>query len=370
MKFTNTFLFCLALGVAYAQPVLVPPPITISPLEVTAVVDKANFAPLTWPITVSLPPGSNQNVWVQASPFPAFMPVGVSISPAGALVMGNLPATFELKINPSQLTLDVGKYPFITIIFTYTGNGSNNWSQSVNLSLEVTDSRLSQLPSSTQRQVPHIAAGGGWRTTLRFVNPGNDTAVMRVGFTRTTGTPLFLTANGVYGSDTLVTIAPKGVSLLTLTDPTVPGTNVTTGHAEVIPQINGSGVGFSIAYEFPNSRGEFMEAATPGANPNLDTLNLVYDLRGNSATGIALSNAMNFSQFLELTFYDDLGKIAFTTRTSLVAKGQSSFTVDRTSFPALEGKHGILVVKGQFKALSGLSLRFSPSGGFVPLTSF
>lgn len=348
-----------------------PPPITISPLEINAVADKASATKLTWPITVALPPGTtNQSVFVQVNSFANLLPPGVTVTPSAALIYPNYPATVELAINPAALTLDVGKYPFLPVTFTYTGNGVQNWSQTITLNLEVTDSRLSQLPPAIQRQVPHIAAGGGWKTTIRFVNPGIDTAIMRVQFVRPTGTPLSLVANNVYGSDAIVTIPPKGVSLLVLTDPYVPHPNVTTGHAEVLPQVNGTGVGFSIAYEFPNSRGEAMEAATPGVAPDKDTLNLVYDLRNNNATGVALSNAMGFPQVATLTFFNDAGVQLYQTTTTLVAKGQVAFTIDKTAFPVLEGKHGIMVVKGQFKALSGLSLKFAPSGGFVPLTSF
>lgn len=325
---------------------------------------------MTWPVVVALPPGTtNMTVWVQSNPY-QILPAGITVTPVSAVVTPYQSATFQVTIDPTKIVLDIGKYPFVPVTFNYVTNGVTTWSQSITLNLDVIDSRLSQLPPSSQKMIPHIAAGGGWKTVVRFVNPGDDLAVMRVNFLRTSGNPLPLVANNAYGTDAVVNIAPHGVTVLTLTDPYAPGQTVTTGHAEVFPHINGSKVGFSIAYEFPNSRGESMEAATPGTNPHADTLNLLYDLRNGAATGMALSNAMNYPQSLSLTFYDEFGKVVHTSSVVLVARGQVAFTLDKTSFPQLVDKQGIVVVKGQFKALSGLTLKFTQSGGFIPLTSF
>jgi len=356
----------LLIGSMFAQNVA--PVVSITPHEINAVVDKATTDVLTWPVTVSLPPfPSADMLYVSANAYP-ILPPGITVSPATQLVTYNQSATFQVRVNPAELKYDIGRY-LVPLTFTYSTTSGLNLSQSIAVNLDMIDSRLSQLPALSLRTIPHIAVGGGWKTTLRFVNPGDQIAIYRVSFLSTGGQPLPVFANGVYGAETAVTIFPKGVSLVSVTGPLV-GNAIVTGHAEVMPQINGTGVGFNVAYEFPTLRGETLEAATPGADPHTDTLNLLYDLRFGNATGVALSNAMNYPQTVDLVFYDDLGRALQVSRIVLPAKGQTSFTVDKNANPLLAERFGVLVVKGQFKALSGLSLKFSTSGGFIPLTSF
>jgi hypothetical protein len=132
---------------------------------------------------------------------------------------------------------------------------------------------------------PHLVIGGGWQTTLTFVNSSQIDAHCQTSFTSDSGTPLTLSFKDQSGTGRTDIIPPNGSvhqeTVSALGSPIIEGWAATTCDAPVKA---------SLLFRFYNEQGPVSEAAVnalAAASPKFATFAQV-DSRG--STGIAYAN--------------------------------------------------------------------------------
>lgn len=219
---------------------------------------------------------------------------------------------------------------------------------------------------------PHIVDGGGWKTAIFLTNlsPGpshyalflrdNDGNVLSLPFlgrgsasmiygTLEPGRSLELETPGI-GASLLQGFARLFCLDKPASDPT----------ATVVPtQIGGYAV-FRLSVA---GRPDF-EAIVPMGSPFENRFKLFFDNRYGFSTGVALLNPGTSSTGVSIVARDYDGNIVLQDSFALGEDRKIVFSVpDR--YPQLNGRRGVLEVSGTASTLSGLALRFNPTGAFT-----
>jgi virginiamycin B lyase len=229
-----------------------------------------------------------------------------------------------------------------------------------------------EVPSRTG-VLSHIAAGGGWDTTITIVNPSSAPVSTRLAFYGDDGTalslPLTVTNGGV--SETVTgTILDQviGPYATLLVDTGAQFASTVTGWADVTS--TAALGGYAIFRQTPRT-GAPSEGTVPLQNQFPTTILLPYDNTNGLVMGVALANLSTASANVAATIWDESGNQLGTQTIMIAANGHTSFTLPN-QLSVTAGKRGIV----QFHSLSGsgiagLGLRFSPMGTFtsVPLVS-
>jgi hypothetical protein len=214
----------------------------------------------------------------------------------------------------------------------------------------------------------HIASGGGWVTTLYFVNQDSKSQPLHVAFWGDDGQPLSLPVTVVSGgqSQTLTatsvdqTLAPNAMVLIQSAATTA---SASSGWAECLgsPMIAGFGV-----FGYTPASGPASEAAVSLETAFNQSFLVPYESSRQFSTGIGLANLrLDAAAAITATVYDENGAQIAQQSMSLPAAGHTSFLLT-DKFPAAAGHFGFVSFSGTGAGLlTGLGIRVNPEGTFT-----
>lgn len=216
---------------------------------------------------------------------------------------------------------------------------------------------------------PHLAAGGGWKTSITLVNLSAEPSEAKLTFWDDGGAPLALPltftpainlALATSSSATIV-IPPNGLAVVETdlpenSDPLV-GWARLTAPAAVVGMAN---------FRYQATAGVNIEANVPLETRTPTSFVLPIDNTGGAATGVAVSNGSDTTAaVIAVTARDSFGKDLFIETISLPIRGHSSFNVD-DRYPALKGNLGSLEFRNEAGAnISVLGLRANSTGSLT-----
>lgn len=362
-KFLSIVLLVASAVVAQAQ--------SISPTSATVFFDKSSPSTFTIPdvtltnltnvpyfFTVTVGNGFDRviipNPTVQWNTTVAYVPAGST-------------AAVHLVVNTTTLqNFAVGTYNVpITFNPVYT-NGSTNAQSGLTFMLvvNIVANRNVILPTTNQITIPHLAAGGVWKTHIQLTNPSSTPSVNELKFYDDNGYPLNFSVNGFPTSYIpAITVPAKGFIELIVDNPS---SVVLTGVA-TLQTDSGSVPGINTVYENISPRFETSVEIKPSV---LQNFSLSFDNTpgGRHSTGVAISNALNYPQSVTLEFDDIngnnlLGPNASPLSVIIQGNGHTIFTIDQ-AYPFTAGKAGTLRVTGTQPSLFGFGLVFSLDTGW------
>jgi hypothetical protein len=235
------------------------------------------------------------------------------------------------------------------------------------------DSAWPRAVAQTRAAFSHIAAGGGWATTITLVNTSAAPVPVTVAFHGDDGSelslPATITQQGVTqtaaGTASVnAVINPNASLLISLGDQIgadqIPSTY--TGWADV--QSSGSVGGYAIFRSTPAS-GSPSEGTAPLQAQFPSTLTLPYDNTGGFVMGVALANLSTASANITAIVWDDTGNPLGTQTLTIGGSGHMAFVLPN-QLTSTAGKRGIVRFQSAAAAgIAGLGLRFSPFGTFT-----
>jgi hypothetical protein len=343
-------LLFLALTSVFAQSAQLP---SISPASATVNYDKAVDTLVSLPL-LTLSGGANP--FSYSVHVPADYSTVVLYSPMVGFLLPGSTSAVRLAINAQHL--NVGTYN-IPVNFVQFSPNSPNWAVSFGLTLNVTDSGTHALPSANDRQIPHIAAGGQWRTKIRLFNTSIMNIVSEIRFYNNLGLPDTFTVNNVILGYSVVSVPARGYVDIMLTN----STGLKTGTAMIRP-LSGPAPDVILSY-IDNSTG--FESAAEVKAPSRNILTIPFNNTNHNSTGIVISNALNFNQEVTVEFYNNQGvNIATqnfgTIKIALPGNGQFYSTVSEL-WPFTEGQSGSVRITGTQPALFGFGVQFDLGRG-------
>ena len=293
----------------------------------------------------------------------------------------------ELLAGSTTLASDSSSAPpsgtFVTVRIVYSSSAANPALLGQRLGIRLTANAngqaifdkisLDATPASISSSASQIASGGNWKTSLTLINLSAAQNPVRVLFrgddVRPLTLPLVVTQHGTpqAATDSSVerTVEPGATLLIESEAPASSATLV--GWAEVIS--SGPVAGFAI-FRQRGPDGRDAEGTSPLESGSAASLLLPYDNTLGFATGVALVNGTNNAVIVTATIRDDSGAQTDLQAVALPAMGHTSLVVaDR--FSMTSGRRGVIEFSNTAGgAITGLGLRFSPSGSFtsVPVT--
>jgi hypothetical protein len=213
----------------------------------------------------------------------------------------------------------------------------------------------------------HIAASGGWQTTLTLVNLEPGPVHARLGFHDNNGAaltlPLTLVRSGDVTTAAALDFTLAGAETLTLLAGDTDSSAVLTGSATLTADGVVSGYGI-----FRNA-GTGQEAVVPIEDRSAGKYFLAFDSTNDLITGLAVANSSLAAAAIPVTLRDDAGAVLDTIPLNLAAQGHASFLLSDLSKTAA-GKRGTLEFDVPAGGLiSALGLRFTPAGVFTSIPS-
>jgi virginiamycin B lyase len=229
-----------------------------------------------------------------------------------------------------------------------------------------------EVPSRTG-VLSHVAAGGGWDTTVTLVNPSSAPVPTRLAFYGDDGTALSLPLTVSNGGDSeTVTGAILdqviGPYATLLVDTGAQLASTVTGWADVTS--TAALGGYAIFRQTPRT-GAPSEGTVPLQNQFPSAIWLPYDNTNGLVMGMALANLSASPANVTATIWDDSGNQLGTQTITTAANGHTSFLLPN-QLSVTAGKRGIVEFQGACPGgIAGLGLRFSPMGTFtsVPILS-
>ena len=209
----------------------------------------------------------------------------------------------------------------------------------------------------------HLAAGGGWTTTIELVNTSNAPATAQVELFDDNGNPLTLPLNfpqsGAASSTSTInqTIAPYADLIVQ----TSGADAVQVGSARLIA--NGAVSGF-VRFRYEPWDQETIVAAD---SINGQIYTLAFDNTNGAATGVAIVNLSAASASIPVTLRDASGVQIGTGTIALPGSGHQSFTLT-DQFPAAVDQLGTVEFDAPAGgAISALGIRFPMSNAFTSI---
>jgi hypothetical protein len=219
--------------------------------------------------------------------------------------------------------------------------------------------------SSLDEVFPHVADGGGWKSTITIVNMDTVEAPYELQFLNSRDQPLMMALRGAsrVATNYTGTLPVNGsITVETLGE----ARDVVTGWARVETRQH---VGGTLVFSKDNGPGlAVSEAAIPMTNYAERTFRLPFDNTGGFVTSMALAHGQTFSpETVVVIFYDEQGNRLHLDEFTLQPRNQVAFTLpDR--WPQIAGRRGVAVFRGR-SYLSAFGLRFHPSGSFTVVNS-
>ena len=218
--------------------------------------------------------------------------------------------------------------------------------------------------------LPHIAVGGGWTTTLTFVDVGEQAGTFPLKFYLPDGSPWVVSPTGMGpSSEFTITLAPGRFVEIELPDNSP---NITTGWAEIQQPRDLSGGGTDIGGQaiFTDTsptepdRPDF-EAVVPLSSFADSAFFLPFDNTGGFTTCAAFANPSELiTNTVTLDYRDENDNSLLLDTLVLGPKNQTAFCFPDSS-PQLDGRKGLLSVTSSGLELSALAFRFHPGGAFT-----
>ncbi|MGC4053268.1 MAG: hypothetical protein QM757_28525 [Paludibaculum sp.] len=216
---------------------------------------------------------------------------------------------------------------------------------------------------------PHLAAGGGWKTSFTLLNLASAPSLARLNFWDDQGAPRVLQL--AFPPDQ--GLAPQTASALDVTIPaqgvvvvetdTALDSAVRVGSAELQAP---SGVFGSATFSYQQGTGQSMEAVIPLETRQATSLVQPFDNTPGYVSAVAVANSSALAPAsVQVIARDRLGNQLFADTILLPAHGHSSFSlVDR--YAGLGGQRGTLEFVGSNGgAIAVLGLRFNENGVFT-----
>jgi hypothetical protein len=218
-------------------------------------------------------------------------------------------------------------------------------------------------PISRVGSFAQVASGGGWKTTMTLINVSAVTVNAQINLYADDGSPLTLPLafpglNLSASSPTVaVTLSPNS-SIVVQTGGAVP-TGVGWADVQATGQLSGY-------LTFSGSPGDPSDEATLSLDTRLSkSLLLAYDNANGVQTALALANQSASPQTLTMTLFDLNGTKLATSQIKLSAFGHSSFFLSN-QLSQSANQLGIVQFDGS-AAVTGIGLRFGPSGSFASI---
>ena len=293
---------------------------------------------LSYSVTLSASGGTPPYNWSLPA---GSLPPGLALSPAG--VIGGIPSL-------------AGSYNFTVKL---TDAASLTATQSYFLT-------VASAPALTRSGVlAHIAAGGGWNTTIYLANTSTAQLAVMLVFHADDGTPLNLPLNVTQQTVTQQTTAPTltvvvnpNATLVVDTGAQVAAT--VTGWVDVLSSAPVNG--FAIFRQ--TAGGASSEGTTPFQTQFEARLDVPYDNRAGFVSALALANLTTTPTTITATLYDSTGMQLGVQSLTLPAAGHTSFLLP-SQFPATAGLQGMVQLQSSAGNLAGVGLRASPQGTFT-----
>lgn len=234
-------------------------------------------------------------------------------------------------------------------------------------SLPPADSLWPRSVAQSRSAFSHIAAGGGWTTTMTLVNSSPAPVPATVAFHNDDGSafglPVTVTNQGstqtVFATSVNAIVNPNATLLISMGDQL---TETFQGWADVTS--SGSLGGFAIFRSAPKG-GLPSEGTVPLQNQFPSTITLPYDNTGGFSMGVAIANLSAASVDLAVTIWDDVGIQLGTGTITIGGTGHTAFVLP-SQFTKTAGKRGIIRFQTTSAAgIAALGLRFSPFGTFT-----
>jgi hypothetical protein len=211
----------------------------------------------------------------------------------------------------------------------------------------------------------HIADGDQWTTSFAIVNLDTTEASYTLNFYANDGTPLTLNIVGI-GSVSTVTrpLAVSGSDVLQ----TSGGPVLNQGWARLT---SSQKVGAQAIFKYHVAGGADYEAAVP-IDLASQSFTIAFDNSNGYFTGVAVVNTDNTNPAVVVaTFHNATGEQIVTgTVATLPPLGHVSLLLNQ-SFPTTAGQTGtVFFTCVSFCSITGLGLRFDPSGPFTSTTAF
>jgi hypothetical protein len=320
-------------------------------------------------------------------------PAESSFSPCGYSASTLLPGCNQFDLTIAPLTLNAGTYwlglhngplsltnqnrAFFWLAAAGANSGamdpspfSGAWQapQNTKFSFQLFGADATPLPRAGV--LSHIAAGGGWETSITLINLSSADTSVQVNFWSDSGVPLTLPLTyfqvgkpaQLTGSSIQQTIA--GNAIFTVRTASPPSSQLAAGWAEVLA--GGSVAAFGIFNSQP------FAAPNAEATVALETRQpaswiVPYDNTAGFVTGLAIANTSSSPASLNAIVRDESGQQVATSPINLPAMGHTAFSL-LDQFPALAGRAGTIQLQNPSGgSVAGLGLRFNPSGTFTSL---
>ncbi|MBN9661919.1 MAG: hypothetical protein J0H49_27230 [Acidobacteria bacterium] len=217
--------------------------------------------------------------------------------------------------------------------------------------------RILHYPNAVARteataEVPHLAVGDGWSTTILFTNPATRPARLSASLTRDSGLPFLARTWDLAARGSLGVTFDEAPALV-------------TGRTRLTLQPEGGITAASLGFAtiFRNNGRE--ASAAPAVFQPVNSV--MIDGRSGYRHGIALANADSFTKSLQYSVRNAAGLEVTSGVLALPAASQRSFTFE-DAFPLTDFAGTFTVREPTTPTPSSgtalLAFRFSPSGGF------
>jgi hypothetical protein len=132
-------------------------------------------------------------------------------------------------------------------------------------------------------------------------------------------------------------------------------------------EVQGSGplAGYSV-FRLRSPGGADLEGTVPLDSRGSSSIVLSFDNTGGFQTGMALANQASTSANITLTLRDENGTPLLTSQLALPGLGHGSFFLS-SIFPISSNQRGIVEMHNPSGGITGVGLRFSPSGSFTSM---
>ncbi|MBN1566550.1 MAG: hypothetical protein JXA73_01800 [Acidobacteria bacterium] len=220
--------------------------------------------------------------------------------------------------------------------------------------------------------IPQVVAGGGWITKFDLINVSSDQDItnMRLAFYDDNGSPWSLETNQGTGHSFTLSIGARQ----TLQFQAIGGSSGKNGYAVLYDEEEGNSdysedyvLGISVFYQFSNENGITENVSIPVREP---TAVVAAPVEINSTQGIysavAIVNAADVSNTIELALYDSNGNLYQTKKTITLAAGQQRTAFldhEQDLFYGLQSFSGMVEIVGE-RPFVLLSLRQTRAADF------
>ncbi len=204
--------------------------------------------------------------------------------------------------------------------------------------------------------IPQLVDGGGWKTTLKFVNLENHTVTFSILFNADDGSSLFIPIIGVGVVDSVdVTLQTAGsVTIETAArDP-----QLAQGWALITRQNNSDSIGGFAIFRQRVPGIPDQEAVVPIVNKFESHFVLIYDNSGPFLTAIALANPSQNLIHIPLTIRDESGQIIDQQSFTLGPYAHAAFSLPSVWSSTAGGRGAIEFLTSGF-GVGALGLRFN-----------